>query len=115
MTRAKLKQEIIDIFLRNLEGKTLEAMADEVIDAAYAALKEPTEEMTLAARHLMIWIHSDMPTEEDLALWCTAHGRPTPENCNPELNHAPSNAQQATWVLQAMLTASPLAPVGGKD
>lgn len=45
MSRAKLKQEIIDIFLRNLEGNTLEAMADEVIDAIYKSIEWPTEQM----------------------------------------------------------------------
>lgn len=48
MNREKLKQNIIDIFLRNLEGSTLEAMAEEIIDVSYYALRQPTEPMVSA-------------------------------------------------------------------
>lgn len=88
--------------------------AENVLSTIFAALHEPTEEMTGSARHLIMWLHNDRPTEHWLKFWCERRGLPVPEGCE-DIDHVPPKAQQAAWVFQAMLAASPLAPEGGKD
>ena len=80
----------------------------------YAELKESSEQMTFAARHLMMWLTGGRPSEKNLKMWCERRGLPVPVGCE-DVDHIPPKAAMAAWVFEAMLAASPLAPEGGKD
>lgn len=82
--------------------------ANAAINTIFDALKEPTGKMTDASRHLMLWLGDNRPTEKALAFWCERRGLPIPEGCC-DVDHVPPKAQQAAWVFQAMIAASPLA------
>lgn len=82
--------------------------AEGVVNTIFDALKEPTGKMTDASRHLMLWLGDNRPTEKALAFWCERRGLPIPEGCC-DVDHVPPKAQQAAWVFQAMIAASPLA------
>lgn len=86
---------------------------EAVADAFFAALREQTEEMTFAARHLMMWLTGGRPSEKNLKFWCERRGLPVPVGCE-DIDHVPPKSAMAAWVFEAMLNASPLAPEGGR-
>lgn len=110
-----LNSQLFDIFIKKGVDRE-EALrllpidkAEAAIDTVYNVLASPTEEMTFAARHLMLWLGSNRPTEKVLIFWCERRGLPVPYGCE-NVDHVPPKALQSAWIFDAMLSASPLAP-----
>lgn len=95
------------------ENSDFHHMADVAISTIFAALKDSTEQMDDAARHLMMWLAYDRPTEHALHFMHKRMGKPLPEGCQ-DIDHVPPKAQQSAWIWQAMINASPLGPEGGR-
>lgn len=101
-------------FLEYTEKVDHSPTAVAVADTIFAALKDSTEQMDDAARHLMMWLAYDRPTGHALHFMHKRMRKPLPEGCQ-DIDHVPPKAQQSAWIWQAMLAASPLAPEGGRE
>lgn len=111
MTRDELIEELESIiFHHELEGDETRDTATVILDTIFAALKDSTEQMDDAARHLMMWLDGyPRPTYKNLTTHCRLMGKPLPNVC-PNIDHVPPKAQRLSWIWQAMISASPLAP-----
>ena len=101
--------EQIEIVLEaaDIAGDRYDVTAANLTATILAALQEPTEDMTDAARHLMMWLTGGRPSEKNLKFWCERRGLPVPGGCD-DVDHVPPKAAMAAWVFEAMLNASPL-------
>lgn len=110
MSREELKREISHIITMSEHSNSgSHETSDEILNVIFDVLNKQTEEMTFAARHLMMWLTGDRPSEKNLKFWCERRGFPVPVGCE-NVDHVPPKAAMAAWVFEAMLNASPLAP-----
>ncbi|QYM72872.1 hypothetical protein K1X45_15805 [Pseudochrobactrum sp. Wa41.01b-1] len=91
------------------DPRHFESMATVAVDTVFTTLNKQTEEMTFAARHLMMWLTGGRPSEKNLKFWCERQGLPVPVGCE-DIDHVPPKSAMAAWVFEAMLNASPIAP-----
>ena len=115
MTRDELIESIAELVDKFDERFDMPEDAAELIIAhIFDALKEPTEEMNDAARHLMLWQDGyNRPTYKNLKTHCRILGKTAPDDCE-DIDHVPPKSQRTSWIYQTMLAASPLAPEGKK-
>lgn len=78
---------------------------EEAARTTIEALKEPTEGMLDAARHLMMWLDFDRPTEAALIAHCKRLGKEPPPECR-DVDHVPPKALRTFWIYRAMITAA---------
>lgn len=96
--------------LHGQQKKHLRQEAEIAVNTIFDALKEPTEDMNDAARHLMLWQDGySRPTYKNLKTHCRLLRKAAPDDCE-DIDHVPPKAQRTSWIYQAMLAASPLAP-----
>lgn len=114
MTRDELIEKVANAIWHDRARhipKSMNDLAEEIINTIFEELKEPNEEMAFAARNLMLLLGNNRPTEQSLMLWCERRGLPVPDGCE-NIDHVPPKAIQSAWIFKAMLNASPLAPEG---